>query len=410
MTGQRSPEERIALWLEEEAAGQLPDRTLEATFARTRAIRNRQRPSPWRLFPMSRPVTTLLAVGAAAIVIVVGFNALRPPLTSTPVVGASPSASVAPSANAPSTSPPASVGVSITPFGAAIVGLDGTIRQDLGLPRSAWAPAIAPDGSRVAYVDGGKLWIAPVSPGAAPTDTGATVSGSVPEFGTFPVDAAPAWSPDGSKLAYASDGDLYLLLAVAGEQPKRLTTDPNLDEWPAWSPDGRFIYYVNAGAMPLDGNAISTTQELWRVPAAGGTPKRMTRDDVPEIQPDFAHNGSMLVWAGGRVVSMNATTGESADLRTTGDGAVIAMPDGWNPRWSPDGSKVAVLVYQGARANLGDRSLGIPNGLPAMEIVIVDLKTGATATVGPRVAAFWNPVSWMPDSQSLLVNRFDDGA
>jgi Tol biopolymer transport system component len=407
MTGQRSPEERIALWLEQEAVGQLPDHTLEATFARTRAIRNRPGPSLWRLFPMSRPVTTLLAVGAAAIVIVVGVNALRPP--STPVVGASPSVSVAPSVGAPTTSPFASIGSPITPLGAAIVGLDGTIHQDLGLPRSAWAPAVSPDGSRVAYVDGGRLWIAPVTPGDVPTDTGASVSGKVPEFGTFPVDAAPAWSPDGSKIAYASDGDIYLVGASAGEQPQRLTTDPALDEWPAWSSDGRFIYYVNQGTTPLDGNAISTSQELWRVPAVGGTPKRITRDDVAEIQPDFAHNGSMLVWAGGGVVAMNATNGQTSDLRNTGDGAVITMPDGWNPRWSPDGSKVAVLVYQGDRANLGDPSLGIPDDLPAMEIVIVDLKTGASTTVGPRVAAFWNPVSWMPDSRSLLVNRFDDG-
>ena len=62
MTGPRSAEERISLWLEQEAVGLLPDRVLDATFEETRDLRQASR-SGWRPFSMSRPIPALIAVG-----------------------------------------------------------------------------------------------------------------------------------------------------------------------------------------------------------------------------------------------------------------------------------------------------------------------------------------------------------
>ena len=408
MTEHRTAEERISLWLEEEAAGQIPDYVLEATFDRTRAIRHRPGPSAWRPFTMSRPIPALIAVGAAAIVIAIGASVLRPSSQSN-VVGGS-SSPVAPTAVLPTSTPLASVAARSKPLGIAIVGLDGTVRQDLGLPQDAWAPAMAPDGLRVAYVSGGKLWISGLAPGSVPVDTGTGVTGRIGMFGTFPADAALAWSPDGTRLAYVSDGDVYVLTVGGADRPLRLTTDSKLDEWPAWSPDSRTIYYINQGATDLDENAISPTQELWRVPATGGAPKRITHNDVSELQPDLGHDGSMLIWHGGGILAIDPANGQTSDFRNTGDGAVISIGDGWNPRMSPDGSKIAVLTFRGDRAAPLDPSLGIPFDLPAMDVVVIDVKTGTNSTVGPRVAAFWNPVSWLPDGSALLINRFDDGS
>jgi hypothetical protein len=77
MTGPRSAEERISLWLEEEAVGFLPDRVLEATFDRTRDQHQASR-SGWRPFSMTRPIPAMIAVGAAAIIILSGAILLRP--------------------------------------------------------------------------------------------------------------------------------------------------------------------------------------------------------------------------------------------------------------------------------------------------------------------------------------------
>jgi hypothetical protein len=90
MNGQRSVEERISLWLEEEAVGQLPDRVLDASFERTRGLRQRPGPSVWRSMVMSRPIPSLIAVGAAAILLIVGVSFLRPLVSPNGVGGTQP--------------------------------------------------------------------------------------------------------------------------------------------------------------------------------------------------------------------------------------------------------------------------------------------------------------------------------
>jgi hypothetical protein len=88
MTGPRSAEDRIALWLEEESAGFLPDRVLDATFDRTRDTHQRG-PSVWRLPSMTRPIPALIVVGAAAVIIVAAAALFARP-TPNQSVGASP--------------------------------------------------------------------------------------------------------------------------------------------------------------------------------------------------------------------------------------------------------------------------------------------------------------------------------
>jgi len=353
-----------------------------------------------------------VAAGAVAIVIaVVGAALLIRPGTSNvatlPSAAPTPLASTATSLASPSS--PATPGISTSPspampLGIAIVGIDGTVRQTIDLPNSAWAPSLSRDGRQVAYVDGGRLMIAAVDGSTGPVDTGATVSGQVPGFGTFPVDAAPAWSPDGTRIAYVSNGDIYVLTVGGTAQPRRLTTSSKLDEWPAWSPDGQTVYYVNAGATPLDDSGISRTSEVWKVAAGGGAPKRVTNDDVADLQPDISPTGNGLVWQDGGVTALNTRTGQYGNIK----GSVGSIPDGWNPRWSPDGKKIAVLVIGNGRSPNFGSTLPIPTGFPLMDVVVVDLANGRT-TVGPRVQAFWNPVTWTPDSQSLLIPRFDGG-
>ena len=59
----------------------------------------------------------------------------------------------------------------------------------------------------------------------------------------------PAWSPDGRRIAFASNRDgnseVYVMHADGSHQ-RRLTRHPASDAFPAWSPDGKRIAFLSA--------------------------------------------------------------------------------------------------------------------------------------------------------------------
>ena len=94
----------------------------------------------------------------------------------------------------------------------------------------------------------------------------------------------PAWSPDGTKIAFASDRDgtffIYVMNAD-GSNIERLSTGTAVEHDPTWSPDGRFIAFTRAstpqaiaivdvatheeaGAITADGANVGFA--AWQVP------------------------------------------------------------------------------------------------------------------------------------------------
>jgi Tol biopolymer transport system component len=81
---------------------------------------------------------------------------------------------------------------------------------------------------------------------------------------------SPTWSPDGRQICFDSwnhDAEIYVVNAEGGT-PRRLTTDPAADVTPTWSRDGRSVYFSSNR---------SGRYEIWKTTVTGSELRQMTR-------------------------------------------------------------------------------------------------------------------------------------
>jgi dipeptidyl aminopeptidase/acylaminoacyl peptidase len=115
-----------------------------------------------------------------------------------------------------------------------IVSLDGSAPQKLAEGHS---PAVSPRGDAVAYIDKDQVWWVKLDPGAKPEQLIHNKGGS----------GELRWSPDGSRLAFASRREEHGFVVVYDFNAKHLTyLDPSVDRDISftWSPDGRSIAFI----------------------------------------------------------------------------------------------------------------------------------------------------------------------
>jgi len=154
------------------------------------------------------------------------------------------------------------------------------------------------DGSGYLGKQRSRLWLYDIAAGTAKRMT----------TGDFD-ETLPAWSPDGTKVAFVSrrapdpdrtaDYNIYLARADAPEaEPTRLTTSdwaeaaPDFSSYPAWSPDGSEIAYVKGGDPQLIWYAATS---LAVIPAAGGEPRILTPDlDRNVYNPAWTPDGAAI--------------------------------------------------------------------------------------------------------------------
>jgi dipeptidyl aminopeptidase/acylaminoacyl peptidase len=145
------------------------------------------------------------------------------------------------------------------------------------------------------------------------------------------------WSPDGLRIAFASDTDgdfdIYVL-PVDGGTPVPMTRNSAEDRDPAWSPDGLTIVFSSDQSAP---GAL----EVWRVSTDGSSTKQLTENVNSSYAPAWSPDGQSIVFLSNRRVNTDLyiMTADGA-----GERAVLVRDvdsEERDPAWSPDGQWIA---------------------------------------------------------------------
>lgn len=227
------------------------------------------------------------------------------------------------------------------------------------------------------------------------------------------VDATPAWSPDGTRVAFSryagrffeSDPVNHIFVVNAdGTGEQQLTSGNHRDRSPTWSPDSTRIAFSRHELETPQHYQNLDDEYIALMDADGGNLTALTRGGTADRSPSWSPDGSQIAYGASNDLWVMDTDGRNARRVP-----VANTRDGYS--WSPDGTAIAFITFrfvdddtysEGKRV---DRTITIAeiDGTSTAEVLRYSSRLVSDTSQGTFTIV--RTPRWAPDGRSILFER-----